>query len=234
MLPAPMMMQNSSSRRSSAGLAIAAGLLPVVLTLACIPVPIGDAETSAIDPGLSGAWVAGNQQDIELWILRPYDRRTWLVTGLAARDTAGHAEAVVPTTERQADGPAALLARMLDQQSDLDDIALYKAWLTVLGGRRFLCLEPLTAIDDTRRFEPPSWLVMRADALGPDVMALRAPVQTSPWDAVKSREEAEELLRSHADRDEFFDSASTYVRVSPSAYGQVGRVLKRAGLAVDD
>jgi hypothetical protein len=81
--------RRAQKRRSRAGLLIAIFLLPLLLgVLACIPplpVPLGDPENSAIDPALSGAWVLGENggatmdNGLQVMVLDPYDRRTWLL-----------------------------------------------------------------------------------------------------------------------------------------------------------
>jgi len=66
------------------------GLLFVPLMLgitACLelPTPIGDPERGWVDPRVTGVWMAGERDDdgvwgTIIWILEPYDSRTWLVT----------------------------------------------------------------------------------------------------------------------------------------------------------
>jgi len=64
------------------GLAIAAVMLPILIgVLACIPalpVPIGDPNKSRIDPALTGVWFDVYRE--HLWVIQPYDGRTYLVT----------------------------------------------------------------------------------------------------------------------------------------------------------
>ena len=68
--------------RSLTGLGIAAILLPVVVSLvACLPVlpvPIGNPEKSRVDPEMAGVWFDVFQEN--LWLIEPYDRRTYLIT----------------------------------------------------------------------------------------------------------------------------------------------------------
>lgn len=80
----------AQTRRSRAGLLIVVILLPLLLgVLACIPpmpVPLGNPENSAIDPALSGAWVLSENGDVamdqglQVMVLDPYDKRTWLLS----------------------------------------------------------------------------------------------------------------------------------------------------------
>ena len=65
--------------RTLAGLGIATILLPLLVgVLACLPVPIGNPEKSRIDPEMSGAWFDVFHET--LWLIQPYDRRTFLIT----------------------------------------------------------------------------------------------------------------------------------------------------------
>ena len=78
---------SSSRARTIAGLALFAGLAPFLLALmACLKVPVGNPERSRIDPALSGVWRADHGQSGtllgELWIIEPWDARTWIVTTL--------------------------------------------------------------------------------------------------------------------------------------------------------
>jgi hypothetical protein len=57
-------------------------MLPTLIgLLACIPalpVPIGDPNKSRIDPALTGVWFDVYKEHV--WVIQPYDRRTYLVT----------------------------------------------------------------------------------------------------------------------------------------------------------
>lgn len=72
----------TGARRSGAGTVLALLLLPALLgVMACIelPVPVGDPESSRIDPELNGVWITGSPELEAIMILDPYDQRTWLV-----------------------------------------------------------------------------------------------------------------------------------------------------------
>lgn len=66
--------------RRLGGLALALIMIPVFIgLLACMPVPVGDPERSKIDPTRAGAWLGAVDDELELFIYEPYDKRTWLV-----------------------------------------------------------------------------------------------------------------------------------------------------------
>ena len=86
--------------RSWTGLVVTVVAVPALIgILACmsLPVPIGDPEESHVDPALSGVWL---QSDAEIiWLFQPYDRRTWLVTGVEIGKASPEAE-VAPEIDR--------------------------------------------------------------------------------------------------------------------------------------
>ena len=52
----------SSYARRLAGLVLMLGMIPVFVGLmACIPVPLGDPESSRIDPDLNGTWIVADE-----------------------------------------------------------------------------------------------------------------------------------------------------------------------------
>jgi hypothetical protein len=227
-------MLNTPLRRSFAGLAIAAPLVPLLLALlACLPFPIGDPEHSQVDPGLTGAWIGENEHGPEVLVLRPYDSRTWLVLALGASGDPEVGKEPQPAASADAKDPGALLARMLDPRSDMEGVSLYKAWLTTLGGRRFLCLEPLTAITNEGHFQAEVWIVASADTPAAEELTLRWPADKPPWADVKTKEEAEALLRTHANDEAFFPSQDGYVRISPVHYPRLQDLFRRFGLNAD-
>ena len=77
------------NRRSIYGLVLMLGIVPVITgILACMPVPIGDPERSKVDPDITGVWAVltiEEESDSEAgaYVFEPFDKRTWLVAGVA-------------------------------------------------------------------------------------------------------------------------------------------------------
>lgn len=228
------------AHRSFAGLVIAAVILPPALALlACIRFPVGDPETSRIDPELSGVWIGAERDETYLLVFRPFDARTYLVTLL--QTTGEQSPDAQASAAASSDAPPtdALLARMLDDTHAPDGAGAYKAWLTPMGGRRLLCMEPLWPIDQESGFQIGAWLLFRVDTLSPDVVTLRFPPNLGregglPLDAANTQQETEDILRANVDRDESWVPWRTYARVKPDRYSDIERVFKRFKLAIDD
>jgi hypothetical protein len=96
-----------------------APLIFVILGLtACVRHPVGDPEQSKVDPAYAGVWLTKSADgEHSLLFLRPYDARTYFANIFSYRsDSAG----LTPTQRMNC-----------------------KAWLTAIGGTKFLTLEPL-------------------------------------------------------------------------------------------
>jgi hypothetical protein len=229
--PRPML--NTPARRSVAGIVLATPLLPALLALlACIPVPIGDPERSHVDPALTGAWIGGDDRKTGLLVFRPFDKRTWTLMALETKRQTDSPSGEAPAIAPLAPGPESLLKRMLEEDQDREKVELYKAWITPIGGRRFVCLEFLPDIDDERLFKPEFWIVARVDLRG-DTLILTFPRDQAPWSKVKTSAEAEALLAAHGGAEWFFDEPATYARIPAVSYDEVKKVISHFGFGVN-
>lgn len=134
-----------SNLRSFSGAVLMFAIIPIIAgLLACMPVPIGDPERSRIDPELSGVWAMTEEgKDSGLYMFRPYDKRTWLVIGV---EESGEA---------------------------FEPAAVYKAWLTKLGGEKFMTWEMAGGVDAKGSFSPEFWYVFRVDKDNANLVKLR-------------------------------------------------------------
>jgi len=96
-----------------------APLVVAILGLtACVRHPVGDPEQSKVDPAYAGVWLTKNTDgEYSLLFLRPYDARTYFSSIFSYRSDNGR---LTPTQRMNC-----------------------KAWLTAIGGTKFLTLEPL-------------------------------------------------------------------------------------------
>lgn len=152
----------------------------VVLGLgACLPVALGDPETSRVDPRLAGVWTdAGVEPMKDVLVLLPFDSRTYvLLAAEKTSDNEGHTHFAVR--------------------------GQYKAWLTTIKEQTFISLEPLYLRE---ALEPkdamPGYIVARislsedgnrveALSIDPDFPAL-APLKALPGHIKYERPEAGE------------------------------------------
>lgn len=130
--------------RSLSGAALMLVIIPIFAgLLACMPVPVGDPERSRIDPELNGVWAMTEDGEVGgYYLFRPYDKRTWLVIGFKESD------------------------------ADTPKVAIYKAWLTKLGGEKFMTWEPAGGINKDGSFLPEFWFVFRLDKNNPSQVEL--------------------------------------------------------------
>ena len=150
--------------RSISGAVLMLAIIPAIIgILACMPVPIGDPERSRIDPEISGVWVwLDSEDDAAFYAFEPYDKRTWLLTGVPME--ASEAVVLANYDLQTYAGLAELIENVTvgDDGVTATEIMLYKAWLTKLGGVWFMTWEPKTVFDN-ESFSPELWYVFRMD-----------------------------------------------------------------------
>jgi hypothetical protein len=196
--------------RTLCGAALALVLIPIFAgLLACMPVPIGDPERSRIDPELTGVWAVltpGSTVDEAIfYILEPYDKRTWLVTGGAL---ASQEDSDLPNYDLTSyDGFIELASNELDDESPiyLEEIVVYKTWLKKLGGEVFMTWEPRIALDGGIA-KPDVWLVYKITKDGPDRLKMQMIDGESDLfdDVDKTRRAYEKVIRKNADNPELY------------------------------
>jgi len=218
---------SSSRARTIAGLAMLAGLGPFLLALmACLKVPVGDPEKSRIDPALSGVWRVehnGRSSD-SLWIIEPWDARTWIVTTLDARDDESADESAATT-------PRDVLTLL--ESSGLESIDAHKAWLATFGGVRFLVLEPKSPIRDLMGEKPEFWPTFKVQPTTAGRVELRL-VIGKDIDKAKTTAQAEAILRKYARDPALYDDGSdSYVllRVPETEYDRVDALLESLNMS---
>ena len=225
-------------RRSGAGLLLALILLPLLLgVLACLPVPVGDPEKSHVDPAMSGVWsVSDSDGGYMIMVLDPYDKRTWLMS-LIGLSTGPDVEADEPV-QPGADGSATAMPPRLQFNAANADrftvktMGLYKCWLTSIRGETFMTWESKTLSDTLPAMIPEAWLVYRVRKSGADTFYLDSfDYSVEGLDEVKTRKEAEKIIRRHVGDPGFFevDSSPRLDRMPESDFKALSRLLKDFG-----
>ena len=157
--------------RSISGAVLMLAIIPAIIgILACMPVPIGDPERSRIDPEISGVWVwLDSDDDDAFYAFEPYDKRTWLLTGIPIEEgkdadfsdyDLDEYDDLVHLMENEAIG---------DDGATATGTVVYKVWRTKLGGEWFMTWEP-KAVFNQDNFKPEVWWVFRVDR--PDANSL--------------------------------------------------------------
>jgi len=222
---------SSSRARTIAGLVLLAGLAPFLLALvACLQVPVGNPERSRIDPALSGVWRVepqGTRNDA-LWIIEPWDARTWIVTVLDAKDDDSADDS---TDEAATTTPRDVLTLL--ESNGPASIDAYKAWLATFGGVRFLVLEPKSPIRDLMGEKPEFWPTFKVQPTTAGRVELRL-VIGKDIDKAKTTAQAEAILRKYARDPALYDDGSdSYVllRVPETEYDRVDALLESLNMS---
>lgn len=130
-----------SSRKWLLPLLLSLPLAAVVLFLgACLPVGVGDPETSKVDPTLVGTWaeVKADGTEGDILVLLPFDGRAYVMRSVRVERTDNKVEL------QPGEG-------------------LYKAWLTTIEGRTFLTARPLYAPEAVTDGKPPGFFVAKVE-----------------------------------------------------------------------
>lgn len=159
--------------RSTSGALLMLAIIPFLAgLLACMPVPIGNPERSRIDPDISGVWAVGGDEESFLYHFRPYDKRTWLLTGVEFREGPSFEDDklviespddVLHVLDGHDIGAAGITA---------SKTVAYKAWLTKLGGVQFMTLELVGGFNADGSVTPEYWLVYKVVKVDRDSLEL--------------------------------------------------------------
>lgn len=200
----------TSRSRSLSGIALMLLIIPIFAgLLACMPVPIGDPERSRIDLDLTGIWVilAGelNQGDVGFYVFEPYDKRTWLVMGIAIEsdddaDLDGYDFSTYAGYEK-----LVVDHREAPKNYYSDDVILYKAWLTTLRGVEFWTWEPKGMVGALTE-DPEAWFVHQVRKEGENELELNLVDGESDLfdDVKKTRRAYERVLKKHVNDPEIY------------------------------
>jgi len=229
--------------RSRTGLLLTLVLIPLLLgVLACIPllpVPVGNPEKSRIDPAMSGIWMGYMDSDPFIFVLDPYDKRTWLLSiielDMGQDEVSGETEEPDVNVSELTTPVLQLLQPGHANQIRVEDVSLYKTWLTKIKGVTFITWETKTLAETLPEMVPEEWWVLRVRRSGNDVIYLDMfDNEVDGLDEVKTRKEAERIIRRHVNDPEFFsDEVNPFLelhKVPASDFEKVSRLLGGSGL----
>jgi len=239
------------STRSGMGALVTLAMLPaLVVVMGCLglQVPIGNPEKSSIDPKLTGIWLASTghllADSVGLLILDPYDKRTWIGTGIALEINEEAKIDGLPETLEGLDKEnlSKVIAEVLDA-SYLEPTSVYfwKVWLTNLEFKEFMTWKPWLLIsaynaeqlDETEKEEAKFfYLPMGVKRESRDKFSLvHIDSDFNDLDKVKSRYEAERIIRQNINNPELFQTEHTfYRRLGKESYDVIGPILKELGV----
>ncbi|MDH3577820.1 MAG: hypothetical protein OEO71_08385 [Gammaproteobacteria bacterium] len=203
--------------RSASGALLMLVIIPVIVgLLACMPVPIGDPERSRIDPDITGVWVVLDESaDQAFYAFEPYDKRTWLVTGVPIEEGD---DADLGDYELQSYADLAALIENTPVGRDgvsADNVENFKVWKTKLGGEWFMTWEPKTVFGN-ESFSPETWWVFRINR--PDENSLDLTMLDDElFDGIEETRRAyERVVKKNARNDELYsEEKMRLIRVKP-------------------
>ena len=190
--------------RSWVGLVVALPVIAVVLGIvACLPVPVGDPEKSKVDQKLVGGWLAKTDDaERELYVVRAFDARAYLVQGFNYKETNGVVEAKAA--------------------------GLLKGWLTDLGGAQFITLQPLPAEEPlgfADKDAKQTWEVMKLEWKGAELTVRPVNGDCDLLKDVKTQAEAEKVITANVANDKIYDKAGVFRKVTEKDRELMGKVL---------
>ncbi len=221
-------------RRSTSGALLMLVIIPMFAgLLACMPVPIGNPEKSRIDPALSGVWFWAEGESFDgsgFYLLQPYDKRTWLIVGIGIEEGSEadfsdvEIESVEDIFEFLRETPIGASGIVPS-----DEVILYKAWLTKLGGVTFMTWEMHGGVDASGNLRPEYWYNWKIERVGEDRIDLylccdddeevlgdlpEPGADVTGKELDKARRAWERALRKHAKNPSIYvDEPSVLVRV---------------------
>ena len=151
--------------RSTMGALLMLAVIPVFVgLLACMPVPIGNPERSSIDPEISGIWVwEADGESGELYLFQPYDKRTWLMIGVALEEGAEYVGDSPELDSAEQTFRALASGEVSATGFTATNTIIFKAWLTRLGGKQFMTWEPVGGFAPNGSHLPEFWWVLRLE-----------------------------------------------------------------------
>jgi hypothetical protein len=177
----------------------------LLATFACLPAPVGDPEQAKVDDALVGAYRAvpkeADNKSSVLAILRPWDGRTYL-----------------------------LEYYMVDKKDDKEErqVTHFKAWLTTLGGKTFICAEPKEDFkflgDDG---DKPFWVVMRLEKTATGLDAMLVNPDSEYVKGMTKREELEGAIKAHASDQALYGETMNFKKLTKEDQPFIDEVLTR-------
>lgn len=241
------------STRSGMGALLTLAMLPaLVVVMGCLglQVPIGNPEKSSIDPKLTGIWLAstGHQladSDHQLLILDPYDKRTWIGTTIFLKINEEAKIDGLPETLEGLDKEnlSKVIAKVLEA-SYLESRGVYfwKVWLTNVKYKEFMTWKPWLLFSAYNAEQPDEtekgmfYLPKGVKRESRDKFSLiNIDADFNGLGKVKSRYEAERIIRQNINNPELFETEHTvYQRLNIDIYEPVSAILEEFGITFNN
>ena len=212
----------TSKHRTLLAIALFVPLAAVLLvTFACVPVPVGDPAKSKVPDERPNpdAFLAvpkdAKPEDKNLTLIRPWDEHTYFLQYIS-----------------------------VSKKDDKEDVNVenYKAWLTPLAGATFLTCEPMddTAYEGHTAKKPKFWAVFRiefaADGLEAKIINadsdLLKDLMEKAKDGKATREDLETIIKAHADDKVLYGDTVKYKKLGKDDGTVIDEIVKKANLGL--
>lgn len=203
--------------RSISGAALMLVIIPIFAgLLACMPeyVPLGNPERARVDENMSGMWFLESMDDNEALIgqivlIRPWDKRTWLITSVAIDLSDAIDEDEVDEDDAMTyQGFVDLFESLaLDEDELKVGVFQYKSWLAKLGGETFMMWEMRVIMDKPEELPGPAyWYDFRVTEREQDKIVLHLVDTAFPplKEAPATKRGWEKVIRKYADDDALY------------------------------
>ena len=204
----------------------------LVCVMACLKAPIGDPETSKLNPKLTGVWLGKIEDDLTFLVLQPFDKRTYLVGWFGPESDEDADEGENPEKETpQKDEANEDDAKTKTGETKLDQINLkkvyiFKGWLTTIGGQKFMCWEPKFTLNDERGMNPKEWFAFKVL-----LKKNRLSLAFVGGDGKTTKEIEKSIKENFMDDKKLEDKDWMYFRkIDKSKYDEVAEALERMGI----
>ena len=229
------------STRSGMGALLTLAMLPaLVVVMGCLglQVPIGNPEKSSIDPKLTGIWWASTGA---ILLLDPYDRRTWIGTIISLETNEKAKIDDLPETLEGLDKEnlSKVIAEALEASYlEPTGVFFWKVWLTNVQYKEFMTWKPWLLYSAYNAEQPDEtekvmfYLPMGVKRESRDKFSLvNIDADFNDLDKVKSRYDAERIIRLNINNPELFETEHTvYQRLNIDIYEPVSAILEEFGI----
>jgi hypothetical protein len=170
-------------------------LTAIIVVAGCLKIPLGNPETSKVDPKFAGMWMKRTDKgEVALMHVIPWDARTYLVLNYGARPDA------VGAWERGGE-------------------ILFKAWLTEVKGQTFVTMQVLGEESD----EP--YVVAKITTDGDSFTARGVQAEFAGRGGARDEASFRKLIEENIDNDKMYLKPDQYFKVGPGDEQMVADVV---------
>jgi hypothetical protein len=154
----------------------------------CLPFPLGNPETSKMDPSLAGYWLAKQDNDKQTLIsLYPYDSHTYVMNW--TEFTRGDSGQLEPST-----------------------VQLQKAWLTSIPNARFITMEPLALRLPSNAQEKKVYVIARLVQDGDGVLVRPIDPDFKGFEEIKNSQDVAQVIKDNLNNPKLYSDNTTHFR----------------------